>query len=175
LALKVKLDKKFEKKIVENDKIEIEFIEYNDIYKEDLKNLTLEWLEKYVSVEPEDVKFIENPIEYVLTKGDCIILAKHKNEIIGTVSLYKVSETEYELAKLAVTEKYKGIQLGRQLMQLAINRGTELGASNIILYTTKKLEAAYNLYLKFGFKEIMAENKKYIEEDIKMELQLIHK
>jgi N-acetylglutamate synthase-like GNAT family acetyltransferase len=154
------------------DNNKVEFIDYNDIYKEDLKRLTLEWLEKYVSVEPEDLKFIENPTEYAIAKGGCIILAKYNSEIIGTVSLYKVSDTTYELGKLAVTEKYKGIQLGRQLMEVAINKATELHASSVILYTTKKLEAAYNLYLKFGFKEIIQENQKYIEADMKMELKL---
>jgi ribosomal protein S18 acetylase RimI-like enzyme len=154
------------------NKINVEFIDYDDTYKEDLKRLTLEWLEKYVSVEPEDLEFINHPIEYAIANGGCIILAKYNNEIIGTVSLVRVSEKEFELAKLAVTEKYKGIQLGRQLVQEAINRAIERNASTIILYTTKKLEAAYGLYLKFGFKEIDQEHKKYIEADIKMELKL---
>jgi GNAT superfamily N-acetyltransferase len=151
----------------------IEFTTYNDTYKDDLKRLTLEWLEKYVSVEPEDEKFMDNPTTYVLDKGGFIYLAKYNDEVVGTVSLYKLADNKYELAKLAVTEKYKGLKLGRQLMQFAIDKCKEIDASKIILYTTKRLEAAYNLYLQLGFVEIHEENQKYIESDTKMELDLV--
>jgi len=150
----------------------IEFIEYSDPHKEILKTLTLEWLEKYVSVEPEDEKFIENPRSYVIDKGGYIFLAKYNDEIIGTVSLCKVDDNTYELAKLAVTEKYKGIKLGKQLIQLAIDKCKTVEARKIILYTAKKLEVAHALYLQFGFLEIKTENQKYIESDTKMELDL---
>ena len=151
---------------------EIEFTTYNDTFKDDLKRLTLEWLEKYVSVEPEDEKFMDNPINYVLDKGGFIFLVKYSDEIVGTVSLYKLADNKYELAKLAVTEKYKRLKLGRQLMQFAIDKCKEIDATKIILYTTKRLEAAYNLYLQLGFIEIAEEKHKYIEADIKMELDL---
>jgi GNAT superfamily N-acetyltransferase len=160
------------KKLMLGQENKIEFIDYNDTFKDDLKRLTLEWLEKYVSVEPEDLLFIDSPTSYVLDKGGYIFLAKYNNEIIGTVSLYKLADNRFELAKLAVTEKYKGLKLGSQLMQFAIDKSREVGAKQIILYTTKRLEAAYNLYLQFGFKEILDVKQKYIEADIIMELDL---
>jgi ribosomal protein S18 acetylase RimI-like enzyme len=152
----------------------LEFIDYDDTYKEDLKRLTLEWLEKYFSIQPEDLKFIDNPKSYVLDKGGCIYLAKYNNEVIGTVSLCKLLDSNiYELAKLAVTEKYRGRKLGRQITQFAIDKCKELKARQIILYTAKRLEAAYNLYLQLGFVEIVTEQHKYIEADvIVMELDL---
>jgi len=150
----------------------IEFISYKDSYHADIRRLSLEWLEKYVSVEPEDLKFINDPQGYVLDQGGYIYLAKYNEEIVGTVSLCKVNEDEYELAKLAVTEKYKGLKLGKQLMQLAIDKCRKIGAKRVVLYTAKKLEAAYNLYLKFGFIEIEGAKQKYEEADLKMVLEL---
>lgn len=150
----------------------LEIINYNEKYKEDLKRLTLEWLEKDFILEPEDIKFIENPTNYVIDNGGFIFLAQYNNEIIGTVSLLKIDNNKYELAKLAVTEKYKGLKLGRRLMQVAIDKCKAIGAKQIILYTAKKLEVAYNLYLRLGFVEIMEEKPKYIEADVIMELDL---
>lgn len=150
----------------------LEIINYNEKYKEDLKRLTLEWLEKDFILEPEDIKFIENPTNYVIDNGGFIFLAQCNNEIIGTVSLLKIDNNKYELAKLAVTEKYKGLKLGRRLMQVAIDKCKAIGAKQIILYTAKKLEVAYNLYLRLGFVEIMEEKPKYIEADVIMELDL---
>ena len=149
-----------------------QIINYNDKYKEDLKRLTLEWLEKGFIVEPEDLKFIENPTNYVIDNGGFIFLAQCNNEIVGTVSLFKIEKNKYELAKLAVTEKYKGLKLGRRLMQVAIDKCKAIGAKQVILYTAKKLEAAYNLYLRLGFVEIIEEKPKYIEADVIMELDL---
>jgi GNAT superfamily N-acetyltransferase len=150
----------------------IEIITYNDAFKDDLKHLTLEWLEKYVSVEPEDMKFMDNPRNYVLDKGGFIFLAKCHDEVIGTVSLYKLADNNYELAKLAITEKYKGLKLGKQLMQFAIDKCKEIDATKVILHTTKRLEAAYNLYLQLGFVEVPVDKQKYIEAEIIMELDL---
>jgi N-acetylglutamate synthase-like GNAT family acetyltransferase len=150
----------------------IEFLTYCDAFKSDLRRLTFEWLEKYVSVEPEDIMFMNNPSAYVLYGGGFIFLAKCNNEIVGTVSLYKLSDNKYELAKLAVTEKYRGLEIGKRLVFVAINKCKEVGASQVILYTTKKLEIAYNLYLNLGFVEIIDEQKKYICADIKMSLYL---
>ncbi|MBO6792347.1 MAG: GNAT family N-acetyltransferase [Balneolaceae bacterium] len=150
----------------------VEILNYNDNYKEDLKRLTLEWLEKGFIVEPEDLKFIENPTNYVIDNGGFIFLARRNNEIVGTVSLFKVENNKYELAKLAVTEKYQGLKLGKRLMHVAIDKCIEIAAEQVILYTTKKLEAAYNLYVRLGFVEIKEEKPKYIDADVIMELDL---
>ncbi|QPQ33371.1 hypothetical protein [Lysinibacillus sp. JNUCC 51] len=45
---------------------EVLIVPYDSEYKEDLKRLSYEWLEKYVSVEPEDERIINNPEEVVL-------------------------------------------------------------------------------------------------------------
>lgn len=148
------------------------FLPYEEKYKPILQQLTLEWLEKYVSVEQEDLDFIHNPKKYALDKGGHIFFAEYNNEIVETVSLFRTTDYEFELGKLALTEKYKGLKFGKQIMQLGLDRSRELGAKRIILYTSKRLVAAYNLYLKLGFIEIHQEKQKYIEAEVKMALDL---
>lgn len=150
----------------------MEIIEYEDKYKEDFRRLSYEWLEKYVFVEPEDEIIINNPREIVLNPGGHIYFIKHLDEIIGTVSLIKTEGNSFELAKLAVTEKYKGFGFGNILITTCINISEIENMDKIILYTSHKLLPAINLYKKFGFKEVPLIGNKYIESDIKMELSI---
>ncbi|MEG6513609.1 GNAT family N-acetyltransferase [Desulforamulus ruminis] len=150
----------------------LEIIEYQDQYKSNLKELSYEWLEKYVSVEPEDERILNRPNETVLEGGGHIFFAKFDGKIVGTVSLIKIDGDSYELAKLAVTELYQGRKIGRQLIEKCIQTAKQAGAKRIILYTNHVLQAAIYLYKYFGFKETPQNVKKYIEADIMMELKI---
>ncbi|WP_201778506.1 GNAT family N-acetyltransferase [Lysinibacillus xylanilyticus] len=46
------------------------------------------------------------------------------------------------------------------------------GANKIILYTNHKLTAAIELYKKFGFSFVSLNDDKYLEADLKMELEI---
>jgi len=150
----------------------IEMVEYEEKYHDDFKKISYEWLKKYVSVEPEDEKILNNPKTVVLDKGGFIFFAKYGEEVIGTVSLIKVDEYTYELAKLAVTEKYQGLKIGKMLMEKCLNVANQKNIKKIILYTNHILISAIALYRKYDFKEITLVNNKYIESDLKMELKL---
>ena len=150
----------------------IEIIKFKEEYCDDLKRLSYEWLEKYVSVEPEDKKILDNPKGIIIDKGGHIFFAKYGKEIVGTVSLIKVDENTFELAKLAVTEKYQGLKIGKSLIEKCLQTSKQQNIKKIILYTNTKLISAIRLYIKYGFKEIPLINNKYIESDLKMEIEL---
>jgi ribosomal protein S18 acetylase RimI-like enzyme len=152
--------------------MEIKIVEYEDKYHDDLKRISYEWLKKYVSVEPEDERILNNPKEVILDKGGFVFFAKYGEEIIGTVSLIKVDENTFELAKLAVAEKYQGLKIGKMLMEKCLYVAKRKEANKIIIYTNNILVSAITLYKKFDFKEIPLLNNKYIESDLKMELEL---
>ena len=151
---------------------EVEIIEFEEKYHEAFKQLSYEWLEKYLSVEPEDKKILNNPEKVILDKGGHIFFAKYGEEIIGTVSLIKVDESTFELAKLAVAESYQGLKIGGKLTEHCIAVARREGAAKIILYTNSILIPAIKLYEKFNFKEVPLVENKYIESDMKMELML---
>lgn len=54
------------------DKVDI--ISFKDEYCNDFKRLSYEWLEKYVSVEPEDERILNNPKEVILDNRGYIFL-----------------------------------------------------------------------------------------------------
>jgi len=148
----------------------VEIINYDSKFKSDFKELNLEWLQTYFYVEPHDEEVLNNPESYILDNDGYIFFAKYNKEIIGTVALINESEA-YELSKMAITPKYRGLKIGLQLMNHCIEFAKNKGWDRIILYSNRKLTPAINLYLKVGFKEIPLESDIYYERaDIKMEL-----
>lgn len=156
-----------------NPKTNIDIIPFSINYKEAIKTLNLEWLQKYFKVEPKDELVLSNPVEEIINKGGKIYYAQHLDEIVGTVSLLKINTTTFELSKMAVTEKAQGLGIGRQLLEFCIEEAQKLGIQKLILYSNRQLKSALHLYESFGFKEIPVESGVYERADIKMELLLI--
>lgn len=129
-------------------------------------------VKKYFVIEPHDTEMLENPKSYIINKGGEIFLAKTKDAIVETVALIKIKDDEYELAKMAVTEKYKGYKIGHQLMESIINYAKEKQIKTLILESNRKLKPALHLYKKFGFIEVSTDpNSPYERADIKMVLK----
>jgi len=129
----------------------VNIIEYSEKYKDYFKSLNFEWLKRYFELEDMDKKILTNPEEEIIDKGGFIFFAEIGSKIIGTCALMKINKKTYELTKMSVTENAKGKQAGRKLAQKVIKKAKEIGASEIILYTDKRLIAAVNLYRDLGF------------------------
>ncbi len=151
---------------------EVEVIEWEDKYSIDFMSLSIEWLEKYVFVEPSDLEILNHPHAVILDKGGNIFFAKYAGRIVGTVAMIKGDADTFELAKLAVSEEFKGLKIGNQLMEKCMQFAKKNGAKMIMLYTNHKLIPAIGLYKKYGFKKVTLEHNKYLESDMKMELVL---
>ncbi len=152
------------------DKIEI--LAYTSENKDKFRELNYEWLNKYFTIENEDKVLLLNPEEEILAKGGEIIFALYKGDVVGTAALLKYSDGEYELAKMAVTEKVQGKQIGKKLAEEIIRLAKEKNAKILFLETNLKLIAAMKLYKKLGFILTENHNSKYARSTVKMELRL---
>jgi DNA-binding MarR family transcriptional regulator/GNAT superfamily N-acetyltransferase len=178
--IEAKLDKKdINNRIIERIKNrqyeEVEILDYAPGYKDHFKNLNYDWLKKHFEVEDYDQKVLHNPEEEIIQKGGFVFFARLENEIVGTAALFRVNPMTYEIAKMAVTEKAQGRQVGRKLTETAIRKAREEGAKNIILKTDNRLRAAINLYRKLGFKVTQAEataTGKYEREKFGIQMKL---
>lgn len=150
----------------------IEIIEYTPAYAQHFRKLNEEWLQKYFVVEAYDEALFAHP-EKIIDNGGKIFFAKNeKNEIIATASLMKEVDG-LELAKMSVTEAYKGKGIGNLLMQHCIQAAKNMHADKIFLISNRGLLPALNMYKKFGFTEVpLHANNPYARGDIKMELIL---
>ena len=135
----------------------------------EFKDLNIAWLQKYFEVEPADEKVLNDPQKEIIKKGGFIFFAKSGNTIAGTVSLLKLNEDVFELAKMAVAESWQGKKIGNLLMEYCIDFAKKLDAAKLVLYSNRKLLPALHLYKKFGFVEVPLENSEYKRSDIKME------
>ena len=149
----------------------IEIIDFEPKYRDDFKNLNVEWLEKYFEVEPYDKEVLSNPEKYILEKGGKIFFAKLEDKIIGTVALMP-KNSSFELTKMAVTEKIQSKGIGSLLMQKCIDEAKNLGLKEIFLFSNTKLDKAINLYKKEGFLEEHFDSSDYKRANIYMTLKL---
>jgi ribosomal protein S18 acetylase RimI-like enzyme len=89
------------------------------------------------------------------------------DEIIGTASLIKIDVNTFELAKLAVAEKYQGFNVGKRLIEKCLSIAKKGCAEKVILYTNHNLTAVIYLYKKYNFKEVQTLHaSKYLESDL---------
>jgi ribosomal protein S18 acetylase RimI-like enzyme len=126
------------------------------------------WLEEYYEVEPIDKYVLENPEEAILKAGGKILFAEHNGQIIGTVALKLAQPGVYELTKMAVDKKLRGLGAGKLLCQAAIDEAKRLHAHTLILYSQTKLQNAIGIYRTMGFTELPLEPGVYKRADIKM-------
>lgn len=150
----------------------IEIIDFSDEYKDAIKVLNFEWLEKFFKVEPGDVLSLSNPKEEIIDKGGYIFYAKMGADIVGTAALLKKGKGLYELAKMAVSNKAQGYGIGTLLLEHALKFAQAQGAQKLILYSNKMLETAIRMYRKYGFEEVEMKQGLYERANIKMEKRL---
>jgi DNA-binding MarR family transcriptional regulator/N-acetylglutamate synthase-like GNAT family acetyltransferase len=156
---------------------EVQIVEYEPQYKSAFKTLNEEWISTYFEMEEADRKVLGNPEEYILNKDGKIFVALYNNEPVGVCALIKMDDEEYdfEMAKMAVSPKAQGKNIGWLLGQAVINKAKELEVSKIYLESNTVLKPAINLYYKMGFQKISGRATPYKRSNIQMELNLNNK
>lgn len=163
---------KDQKKLRESKDVKI--VEYEPKYRSAFKALNEEWISTFFEMEEADYKALDNPKEYILDKGGKILVALYRDEPLGVCALIKMNEQNYdfEMAKMAVSPKAQGKNLGWLLGQAIIDSAKQLGASKIYLESNTILKPAINLYQKMGFEKIVGHQTPYKRCNIQMELNL---
>lgn len=149
---------------------EVEILDYQPEFHADFKRLNYEWIEKYFKVEETDRQSLEYPDKKILAGGGHIFLARYAGEIVGACAMIKMDNDTFELAKMAVTEKAQGKNIGWLLGQAIIQKAKQLGAKKLYLESNTKLEPALRLYQKLGFQRIVGKPSPYERSNIQMEL-----
>ena len=168
-------EKGFKERTLEGLKKEsqVTIFEYEGSYAEDFARLNYEWVEEYFEVEEPDRRVLDNPETYVIKPGGQIFFAKIGDDVVGTVALINFENDAFELAKMAVTTKYRGFSIGKKLMDRCIAYAKKSGKKRLFLDSNRKLVPAISLYKKSGFKAIRFDEKTpYARSDIRMELIL---
>jgi N-acetylglutamate synthase-like GNAT family acetyltransferase len=83
---------------------------------------------------------------------DRVWICEHNNSIVGFVLLMHRENNAAQLRYFYLEPEYRGIGLGKQLMQLYMNFLKEKGYQSSYLWTTHELHSAASLYKRHGFK-----------------------
>lgn len=150
----------------------IEIIPYGDEHAAAFRRLNLAWLEKYNLVESHDLEVIDDPRGSILGRGGYIFVASMNGEVVGTAAIAKTGEADYELAKMAVDERWQGKGISKLLLERCIDTARRHGARAITLFSNHQLTTAIALYEKYGFRHIEVTGSPFATADVKMELVL---
>ena len=161
-----------QKKQRESRKVKI--VPYKPMYAEAFRKLNEEWITTYFKMEEADHKALDHPKKYILDKGGEILVALYEDEPVGVCALMKMDDPlyDYELAKMAVSPKAQGKNIGWLLGQAIIEKARSLGATMLYLESNTILKPAINLYHKLGFKKVAGRPTPYERCNIQMELTL---
>lgn len=111
------------------------------------------------------------PGYYARPKG-CLLVAKTKKELAGTVAVRPLGDGICEMKRLFVREKYRGRGLGRQLVDRVLSEARAIGYQRMRLDTLAKMTAAMTLYKSAGFVVIPAYYHNPLPDVVYFELQL---
>jgi N-acetylglutamate synthase-like GNAT family acetyltransferase len=149
----------------------IEIIDYNEKYHLDFKKLNLEWLDKYNLTESHDLMVLNDPKGTIIDHGGFIWLAKAGDEIVGSAALMNEGHGIFELAKMGVTEAWRGKGISKILMETCLKKAKEMGGKKLTLFSNHQLQTALKLYEKYGFKNVEVKDSPFETADVKMELE----
>ena len=139
------------------------------------RRLNEEWIVRYFVLEPKDEASLADPQGTILDRGGRIFLAVRDNQAVGCCALLAIAPGEFEVAKMAVTERCQGAGIGRSLLERAIAEARDSGAHRLYLETNRKLSAAIRLYESLGFRHIPPERivpSPYARSNVSMERYL---
>jgi putative acetyltransferase len=74
--------------------------------------------------------------------------------VIGTLGLFRMQAHECELRKMYLHADFRGLGLGKKLLQHGIETARSLGFCTIMLETIAPLREAIGLYHAFGFRDV---------------------
>ena len=150
----------------------VEVVGYRPEYRHLFRSINMEWLEKLFEVEPVDLEVLDHPEETILERGGFILFGKLDGEVVGTCALQRDGD-RFELTKMGVIHRCRGRQVGRKLLDEAIELARKAGAPAMFLVTNSSLEPAVTLYRSLGFRVVRSgPHPKYSRGDLTMELEL---
>lgn len=147
--------------------------EYSDDLARDFHEINAEWINTMFHLEQTDRDVLENPRERIVEPGGTILFVEAPGlGIVGTCALQKSGEGTFELTKMGVRVRARGLKAGEFLLAAIIDRAKAMRAETLYLLTNRRCEAAIHLYEKLGFEhdaEIMAKyGSRYERSDVAM-------
>jgi GNAT superfamily N-acetyltransferase len=139
------------------------------------RDLNEAWIAGHFVVEDKDWEVLNDPVGHILDLGGAIFIAMQEGVAIGTCALLAMEEGAFEVAKMTVAEKCRGLGIGKKLLNHVIEYARGVGARRLYLETNQKLVSAIHVYESVGFRHLPPERVQaspYARANVYMELLL---
>ena len=139
------------------------------------RTLNEEWITKVFALEAKDVEVLGNPHQKIVDIGGRVYLVHLDDRPVGCVALIPMKDGVFELSKMAVSPKMRGLGIGRKLLEFAVNEARTIGVKSLFLGSSSKLPDAVHLYETVGFRHVPPEKLppiEYVRADIFMDMML---
>lgn len=112
------------------------------------------------------------PGDYSRPEGR-LLLIRDEDLIAGCIALRKIGDGICEMKRLYVRPEFRGMRVGRMLVERIIEEARALGYERMLLDTLPgRMDAAIELYRSLGFQEVPAYYNNPVPDAIFMELNL---
>lgn len=164
--------KNYENNKKENLK-DIIYVEYQEKYYFQTKELVLNIMEKELEIPVEVIHKTTNDIydicaKYIENDGNFwVAIDNMANKVIGTIGVMRIDNNNAELKRFYVKKNYRGMHIGANLYQIAEKFSKEKEIENLYLVTGNKSIKAKKIYNKNGWHEANGfekNNKIYVRE-----------
>lgn len=100
---------------------------------------------------------IDNPLYKYSAPTGALFIAYYNAIPVGCIALQPLQEPQTcEMKRLYVDPEYRNLKIGDALVKTLLQEAQTLGYTTMKLDTLERLQAAINLYLKFGFETVTA-------------------
>ena len=135
-----------------NKQLKVEIVKYTPELAKYFYTINAQWVKDMFVMEEIDEKILSNPQEHIIDKGGQIWFALHEElGVIGTCAVKNFGDNWYELTKMGVLAKSRGLKAGEILLKQVLIDCKEMDINTLFLLTNSKCEAAIHLYEKNGF------------------------
>lgn len=136
------------------EKAQIQIVEYEDKYKEQIIAMIGACLVDQdvlltacLPIEDDDLQEIPK----IYSGRGKFWVALVGNKVVGTVGVREYEEATAKLRRMFVQKEYRGIGLGKQLLDTAFQFAKEKGYAKITLNTHINMKSAHHFYEKNNF------------------------
>ena len=136
------------------------------------RTLNEAWIRPLFGMEPADSATLDDPFGAIVARGGAVLMAFDNDHAVGCVSLLPAGDGVFELSKMTVQAPFRGRGIGRMLIDAAVDRARDLGATKLVLASNSRLAPAIALYESAGFRHVAPEPSPYARANVFMELDL---
>lgn len=119
---------------------------------ESIKKVIFTTLSEYgLPLDPDATDADLNEPEDFYKDGFFGVIKNEKKEIIGTFGLLEYKPGIVEIRKMYLLKAYRGLGIGRFMMDLLLQKAKEMKYTQVMLETATALKEAIVMYEKYGF------------------------